>query len=90
MLGDSGEVEQVDVVEGHGEDGPNAVLMRRREFRGWSGRNRVGAILTCWVDSRKRSVRTFMARRGVGLVHCSGDSLGRCCEQLAVERKPFV
>ena len=37
VLADSGENDDVDAVEGDGDDGLNAVLRRRSDFLGWSG-----------------------------------------------------
>ena len=45
VLADSGEVDDIDAVDGDGDDGPNAVFRRRRELLGWSGWSRDGAIL---------------------------------------------
>ena len=44
VLADSGEVEEVEIADEGGEDGPNAVLRRRREFLGWSGWNLEGIL----------------------------------------------
>jgi hypothetical protein len=44
---DSGDVDEVDAVDGDaGEDGLNAVLRRRSDARGWSGWNREEGIVT--------------------------------------------
>ena len=44
VLADNGEVEEVEIADDGGEDGPNAVRRRRREFLGWSGLNLEGIL----------------------------------------------
>ena len=52
VLAESGDVDDVDAVDGDGEDGPNAVLRRRSEFLGWSGWNLDGIVKkNCYIVS---------------------------------------